>query len=214
MKYAQSRTKLSNSILHAPPEPIKFFLFLAVLFALSIAAIPASTAFNCQSCSGGSGDPSPDACDPKCSSPIIMDTEGEGFHLTSASAGVAFDISGTGQPVQIAWTDSHFHNAFLALPGSDGLVHNGKQLFGNFTPQPESPHPNGFLALAEFDKPQNGGNGDGIIDKTDSIFSRLPANVTTPQKLHRNGQPMLAWWTAVRRPRNVGKRYRSTGRRW
>jgi hypothetical protein len=111
--------------------------------------------------------------DGNCGSPIIIDTEGEGFHLTSALIGVSFDISGTGHPVQMGWTDSHYHNAFLALPGPDGLIHNGKQLFGNFTPQPQSSHPNGFIALAQYDKPENGGNGDGIIDDRDTVFSQL-----------------------------------------
>jgi hypothetical protein len=106
-------------------------------------------------------------------SPIIIDVEGEGFHLTSAAVGVVFDISGTGHPIQIAWTDANFHNAFLALPGPDGQVHSGKELFGNFTPQPPSAHPNGFLALAQFDKPENGGNGDGVIDARDQVFSSL-----------------------------------------
>lgn len=106
-------------------------------------------------------------------SPIIIDTEEEGFHLTSAQDGVSFHISGTGHPVQMAWTDSNYHNAFLALPGPDGLVHNGKELFGNFTPQPDSANPNGFIALAEYDLPENGGNGNGVIDEADRVFSQL-----------------------------------------
>jgi hypothetical protein len=145
------------------------------------------------------GGPNPPPCDidPNnggtgcASSPIIIDVQGEGFHLTSAPAGVLFDISGTGDPIQIAWTDANFHNAFLGLPGSDGLVHNGKELFGNFTPQPQSSHPNGFLALAEFDKPENGGNGDGVIDEKDTVFSQLRLwidenhdGVSQPNELH------------------------------
>lgn len=136
-----------------------------------------STGQNCSNCAqvplvGGPPGELIVECDPG-TSPIIIDTEGEGFHLTSAVSGVTFDISGTGKPVQIAWTDARFNNAFLALPGADGVVHNGKDLFGNFTPQPQSPHPNGFLALAQYDKPDNGGNGDGIIDEHDQVFSQL-----------------------------------------
>jgi hypothetical protein len=102
-----------------------------------------------------------------------------------------FDISGTGNPVQMGWTASGADNAFLALPGADGLVHNGKQLFGNATPQPPSDHPNGFAALAVYDQPANGGNGDGIIDSRDAIFSSLRLWIDTnhdgisqPEELH------------------------------
>lgn len=106
-------------------------------------------------------------------SPILIDVSGHGFVLTSVANGVTFDLAGTGSPIQIAWTAASANNAFLSLPGADGLVHNGKQLFGNFSPQPSSPTPNGFAALAVYDQPANGGNGDGIIDSRDAVFSSL-----------------------------------------
>jgi hypothetical protein len=124
-------------------------------------------------------------------SPILIDTTGRGFYLTDTKEGVLFDIRGNGHPIQMGWTALGADNAFLALPGSDGLVHNGKQLFGNFTQQPKSANPNGFAALAVYDDPKNGGNGDGVIDSRDAIFSSLrlwiDANhdgISQPEELH------------------------------
>jgi len=134
--------------------------------------------------------PPPSGCFP---SPIVIDTEGEGFHLTSAADGVTFDIRGDGHPIQIAWTAAGSHNAFLALDrNGDGKITSGKELFGNFTQQPVSAKPNGFLALEEFDQPENGGNGDGIIDERDTVFSQLVLwiddnhdGVVQPSELHK-----------------------------
>jgi hypothetical protein len=125
-------------------------------------------------CSPDCGTPEGPICPGNPPSPIIIDVGGRGFALTSASEGVIFDISGTGKPERMAWTAPGARNAFLVLDRNhNGVIDSGKELFGNFTPQPSSQNPNGFLALAEFDKPENGGNQDGMIDRKDAIFSEL-----------------------------------------
>jgi hypothetical protein len=107
-------------------------------------------------------------------SPILVDLAGDGFALTDKAGGVTFDIVGDNSALHVSWTAPGSDDAFLTLDrDNNGSVDSGKELFGNFTPQPESFDENGFLALAEYDKPENGGNGDGTIDSLDTVFPEL-----------------------------------------
>ena len=109
--------------------------------------------------------------------PILVDVAGNGFNMTEGTRGVWYDLSGHGTKRLIGWTSSNSDDAWLVLDrNNDGAIQDGTELFGTFTQQPAPPAgvaPNGFLALAEYDKPEKGGNGDRKIDPQDAIFSSL-----------------------------------------
>jgi hypothetical protein len=114
----------------------------------------------------------------RCSmSPVLIDVQGNGFNLTDTNSGVEFDLNADGLPERVSWTAILSDDGFLTLDlNGNGVVDDGRELFGSVSPQPEPPGGvirNGFNALIPYDSPENGGNSDGVIDARDTIFTSL-----------------------------------------
>ena len=112
-----------------------------------------------------------------CWTPVLIDIEGDGFSLTNKANGIRFRPQPGIPKIQTAWTTASSDDAWLALDrNGNGEIDDATELFSCSAPQP-TPRPgqigNGFIALAEFDKTSNGGNGDGLITKEDTVFNKL-----------------------------------------
>ncbi|MDJ0840861.1 MAG: hypothetical protein QNK37_30395 [Acidobacteriota bacterium] len=109
--------------------------------------------------------------------PLVIDLGNDGFHLGRPGTSVWFDMLGNGEPERLQWVRSGENDAFLVNDiNGNGIVDDGRELFGHGTRlllNPDQHRPNGFVALAEYDDPQLGGNADGYITGEDEVWSTL-----------------------------------------
>jgi len=105
--------------------------------------------------------------------PIILDLDRNQFHLSGGP--VLFDINADGDLDSITWVSPGQLDAFLYLDrNANGIVDDGSELFGIATPKSDGAYPsNGYDALGDYDKPENGGVRDGVINSEDSIYPEL-----------------------------------------
>ena len=94
--------------------------------------------------------------------PLVLDLSGNGITLKSADDGIEFDMNGDGQKTGMGFIQGETAFLFIDIY-DDGLVHDGRQLFGNV-----DGYANGFEMLRVYDS-----NGDGVIDENDDIFDKL-----------------------------------------
>jgi hypothetical protein len=133
-----------------------------------------------------------DNCQCNQGSPILIDTRGTGYQLGPLTDCVNFDL-GDGTVRCYSWPVAGSGNGWLALDRNhNGKIDNGLELFGNYTDQQDSKMANGFIALEEFDKPENGGNLDNQIDQNDAIYPQLLVwidenhdGISQPNELHK-----------------------------
>jgi len=107
--------------------------------------------------------------------PVLVALDEGRLEMTNLAGGIRFDVNRDGVAERNSWPAIGSSWAFVVLDRNlNGRIDNGGELFGNYTAQRLDDKPrNGYAALAAYDDPANGGNGDGILDSRDPIFSSL-----------------------------------------
>jgi hypothetical protein len=102
--------------------------------------------------------------------PILVDTNHNGFTLSSPQDGVAFDLDGSGRRDRRYSWPVDADDMWLVLDrNNNGTIDDGRELFGNHTQLADGTFAaNGYIALAELDD-----NGDAVIDQRDAAFAHL-----------------------------------------
>ena len=108
--------------------------------------------------------------------PLIVDLGRDGILLGEEGVYIEFDLDADGSSESTQWVMQGGNEAFIALDlNKNGVIDDSSELFGDSTVIIGRGYTarHGFMALAQYDKPKNGGNKDGKISEADAIWSSL-----------------------------------------
>lgn len=110
--------------------------------------------------------------DHPCTSPLILDIDGNGVGVSNPQNGTEFDVNGDGVAETVGWPAG---DIFLWVDlDRNAVVTDGSELFGTSTLLPSGEYAdNGFEALAAYDRPDFGGDGNGLITPGDLAWAHL-----------------------------------------
>ena len=155
-------------------------------------AVEPTNGFTCGGCTEYQGPTTKPEPPPQDNTPVLIALDEERLEMTDLAGGVRFDLNRDGTAEHNSWPAASSSWAFVVLDRNrNGRIDDGGELFGNYTMQYlDDRPPNGYAALAVYDRPEYGGNGDGVLDDRDVIFPSLllwaDANhdgVSQPQEL-------------------------------
>jgi hypothetical protein len=109
-------------------------------------------------------------------SPLVFDLNGDGIHTTSVDVNpILFDISGDGVEDWVGWTNPGTEEGILYFDDNhNGVIDGGGELFGEASVLLNGERAtHGFEALAEYDRHEKGGNGDGVLSPSDGVWGKL-----------------------------------------
>jgi hypothetical protein len=105
--------------------------------------------------------------------PLLLDLDGDGIETLSQQAVTYFDHDANGFAELSGWVGAD--DGLLAMDrDGNGRIDGGRELFGDQTLLADgSTAAGGVQALSEWDGVAAGGNADGVIDKSDAVWSSL-----------------------------------------
>ena len=105
--------------------------------------------------------------------PLLLDLDGDGIETLSQQAVTYFDHDANGFAELSGWVGAD--DGLLAMDrDGNGRIDSGRELFGDQTLLADgSTAAGGVQALSEWDAAAAGGNGDGLIDASDAVWSSL-----------------------------------------